>query len=148
PHVRASWLGSVPSRPALDLQAGLVRALRGAGGADALLVLEQPPVFAVGTAAAPGHALWHDADRRRRPVRGVRPAPGAGATSRAAMPSAGRPRWRPPAGSGSTLERRLRLTPATLRRHLGSGWSGRRRSRERPYAASGIRCVTKSVFIA
>jgi lipoyl(octanoyl) transferase len=68
PHVRASWLGSVPYRQAWDLQAELVRELRDGGGHNTLLLLEHPHVFTMGKAAAPEHLLWDEAERGRRGV--------------------------------------------------------------------------------
>ncbi len=68
PHVRASWLGSVPYRQAWDLQAELVRELRDGGGGDTLLLLEHPHVFTMGKAAVPEHLLWDEAERARRGV--------------------------------------------------------------------------------
>ena len=68
PHVRASWLGSVPYRQAWDLQAELVRELRDGGGHNTMLLLEHPHVFTMGKAAAPEHLLWDEAERGRRGV--------------------------------------------------------------------------------
>jgi lipoyl(octanoyl) transferase len=68
PHVRASWLGSVPYRQAWDLQAELVRELRDGGGHDTLLLVEHPHVFTMGKAAVPEHLLWDEAERARRGV--------------------------------------------------------------------------------
>ncbi len=68
PHVRASWLGSVPYRQAWDLQAELVRELREGGGQNILLLLEHPHVFTMGKAAVADHLLWDEAERERRGV--------------------------------------------------------------------------------
>src|SRR5712692_5717640 len=68
PHVRASWLGSVPYRKAWDLQAELVRELRGGTGLDTLLLLEHPHAFTMGKAASAEHLLWDEAERQRRQV--------------------------------------------------------------------------------
>jgi lipoyl(octanoyl) transferase len=68
PHVRASWLGSVPYRKAWDLQAKLVRELREGKGEDTLLLLEHPHVFTMGKAASEEHLLWDEAERQRRQV--------------------------------------------------------------------------------
>ncbi len=68
PHVRASWLGSVPYREAWDLQAALVRELREGRGQDTLLLLEHPHVFTLGKAAAPEHVLWDEDEQVRRDV--------------------------------------------------------------------------------
>lgn len=68
PRVRASWLGSVPYREAWDLQAELVRELRGGAGDDTLLLLEHPHVFTMGKAASAEHLLWDEAERERRHV--------------------------------------------------------------------------------
>src|SRR5258708_37462877 len=67
-RVRASWLGSVPYREAWELQAELVRELRGGTGHDTLLLLEHPHVFTMGKAASADHLLWDEAERRRRGV--------------------------------------------------------------------------------
>lgn len=68
PHVRASWLGSVPYRAAWDLQAALVRDLAEGRGEDTLLLLEHPHVFTMGKAAGAGDLLWDEAERSRRGV--------------------------------------------------------------------------------
>jgi lipoyl(octanoyl) transferase len=68
PHVRASWLGSVPYLEAWDLQAELVRELRAGAGEDTLLLLEHPHVFTLGKAASPTDLLWEEDERRRRQV--------------------------------------------------------------------------------
>ena len=68
PHVRASWLGSVPYRDAWDLQAELVRELRAGEGQDTLLLLEHPHVFTMGKAASPAHLLWDEEERMARRV--------------------------------------------------------------------------------
>ena len=67
-RVRASWLGSVPYRKAWELQAELVRELRGGTGHDTLLLLEHPHAFTMGKAASAEHLLWDEAERRRRQV--------------------------------------------------------------------------------
>jgi lipoyl(octanoyl) transferase len=68
PHIRASWLGSVPYREAWDLQAALVRELREGDGQDTLLLLEHPHVFTMGKAATSEHLLWGEEERARRGV--------------------------------------------------------------------------------
>ncbi|HKW73564.1 MAG TPA: lipoyl(octanoyl) transferase LipB [Candidatus Dormibacteraeota bacterium] len=68
PRLRASWLGSVPYREAWDLQAELVREIRGGVGQDTLLLLEHPHVFTMGKAASGDHLLWDEAERERRAV--------------------------------------------------------------------------------
>ncbi|HVH64262.1 MAG TPA: lipoyl(octanoyl) transferase LipB [Candidatus Dormibacteraeota bacterium] len=68
PHVRASWLGSVPYREAWDLQAALVRELQEGRDQDTLLLLEHPHVFTLGKAAAAEHVLWDEDERARRKV--------------------------------------------------------------------------------
>jgi lipoyl(octanoyl) transferase len=68
PHVRASWLGSVPYRDGWDIQASLVSELRAGAGEDTLLLLEHPHVFTLGKAASPDDLLWDEAERRRRQV--------------------------------------------------------------------------------
>ena len=80
PRVRASWLGSVPYRKAWDLQAELVRELRGGAGHDTLLLLEHPHVFTMGKAALADHLLWDEAERREREVEVVWPDRGGEAT--------------------------------------------------------------------
>jgi lipoyl(octanoyl) transferase len=68
PRVRACWLGSVGYRQAWDLQAELVRELRGGTGQDTLLLLEHPHVFTMGRAASADDILWDEEKRRRRGV--------------------------------------------------------------------------------
>src|SRR5438874_6884418 len=69
-RVRVSWLGSVPYHEAWDLQAELVRELRGEEreSGDTLLLLEHPHVFTLGKAASPGDLLWDEHERARRRV--------------------------------------------------------------------------------
>ena len=66
--VRACWLGSVPYREAWDLQLALVDAIRHAGAADTLLLLEHPHVFTMGRHSDAGHVLWDGTLRRQRAV--------------------------------------------------------------------------------
>ena len=68
PPIRACWLGSVQYREAWELQAELVRELRGGAEKDTLLLLEHPHVFTMGKAASADHLLWDAAERSRRGV--------------------------------------------------------------------------------
>lgn len=66
-QVRAAWLGSVPYAEAWDLQKLLVEEVR-AGGPEALLLLEHPHVFTMGTRGSADNVLWDAAERRRRNI--------------------------------------------------------------------------------
>ncbi|MGH7904845.1 MAG: lipoyl(octanoyl) transferase LipB [Candidatus Dormibacteraceae bacterium] len=66
--VRVCWLGSVPYRPAWDLQQGLVEAVRAGRQPDTLLLLEHPHVFTQGRRGSAEHVLWDEEERARRAV--------------------------------------------------------------------------------